>query len=264
MRKTLHVTLFLLIVFSALNATAQDAHPMGDEEDNKWGFHITPYALLAAQSTDVDGEKIRQSFNDLSSITNAGFQLSTGVRYKKFLLSLDGTYADLKGGISSTLLNVDVNITQYILDAKLGYLIHSSIHLDAKDEVIRGWSLEANLGVKYWKNDVNIKLDGLIDENIPELQEWSDIMVGVKSRFILNRKVFLGITGSIGGFNLYESASKLSWDFTYANTFVVSKHVWITAGFRTFRYNRTDGEGDAAVNTKVAVLGPILGLSIVL
>lgn len=260
----LHVILTVLSSVLSINSFAQVNLPMGDEQENKWGFHITPYALLAAQSTDVDGEEIRQSFNDLSSITNAGFQLSTGLRYKKFILSLDGTFADLKGSVSSKLLDIDVNITQYILDAKLGYLIHSSVNLDARDEVIRGWSLEANLGLKYWKNDVSIKLDGLIDGSIPELQEWSDLMVGVKSRIILNKRVYLGITGSIGGFNLYESASKLSYDITYTNTFNVSNHIWITAGFRSFRYNRTDGEGDQAVTTKVSVLGPMLGLSFVL
>ena len=113
MNKNLPLLLLSLFILTIYNLSAQDAHPMGEEQENKWGFHITPYALLAAQSTDVDGEKIRQSFNDLSSITNAGFQLSAGARYKRFLLSLDGTYADLKGGISTSLLDVDVNSVLY-------------------------------------------------------------------------------------------------------------------------------------------------------
>lgn len=256
----------LFLLLSALYVSvshAQDVHPLGDEKEDKWGFHITPYALLAAQSTDVDGEKIRQSFNDLASITNSGFQLSAGARYKRFLLSVDGTYAELRSGLSTTLLDVDLNITQYILDAKLGYLIHSSVDYSLENEIVRGWSIEANLGVKYWKNDVNIKLSGLINDDIPELQEWTDLMIGAKSRIILSRRVYLGIAASVGGFNLTSKASKLSWDFTYTNTFAVSKHIWITAGFRSFRYDRTDGEGDQEVNTKVAVLGPLLGLSFV-
>ena len=40
---------------------------------DEWGLSITPYAWFAAQSSDVGGEKLRQSFNDLASITNLGF-----------------------------------------------------------------------------------------------------------------------------------------------------------------------------------------------
>jgi hypothetical protein len=77
---------------------AQDKTDIEDDyqakEDN-WRFIISPYALLAGQATDVGGEKIRQSFNDLTSLTNFGFQLYTVIMYKKWLLSADGTYANL-------------------------------------------------------------------------------------------------------------------------------------------------------------------------
>ncbi len=56
--------------------------------------------------TDVGGEKLRQSFNDLSSITNFGFQLSAAARYKRFILSFDGTYAALGSELGSELQKV--------------------------------------------------------------------------------------------------------------------------------------------------------------
>lgn len=36
------------------------------------------------------------------------------------------------------------------------------------------------------------------------------------------------------------------------------------AGFRNFRYRRSDGEGDSELETRVNVLGPFLGVSLIL
>jgi hypothetical protein len=49
-------------------------------------FILSPYAWLAGQATDVGGEKIRQSFNDVASLTNFGFQLNASIWYKKWIL----------------------------------------------------------------------------------------------------------------------------------------------------------------------------------
>lgn len=45
-------------------------------EDGGWRFILSPYALLANQSTDVGGQRIRQDFEDISSMTNAGFLIA--------------------------------------------------------------------------------------------------------------------------------------------------------------------------------------------
>lgn len=257
--------LLILFVLTSLFGFSQgNEFASSDSSGKNWGFIITPYALLASQSTDVGGEKLRQSFNDLSSITNTGFQLYTGVRYKRFIASFDGTYALLQSNQKVGPADVNLSINQYILDSKIGYVIHQEVDYNKIDEAIRGWSIEANVGVKYWKNDVDVAYQiGLgslppIEDEFRELQEWSDLMIGVKSRIILNKRVLLGISGDIGGFGIGNS-SDLSWDFTFANTFKVHDLIYITAGYRSFNYSRTD----ASVDTKVSVQGPILGVSLV-
>jgi hypothetical protein len=74
--------------------------------------------------------------------------------------------------------------------------------------------------------------------------------------------VLLGLSLSGGGFGI-GNASKYSWDFVYTNTFKVSKLILVTAGFRSFLYKREDGEGAEEVDTKVHVLGPLIGVSFV-
>jgi len=67
----------LILMFACLGSLFGQETNYGYKEADKmedWGFIITPYALLASQSTDVGGEKIRQSFKDLASLTNAGFR----------------------------------------------------------------------------------------------------------------------------------------------------------------------------------------------
>lgn len=255
---------------STLIVSAQDAENEFTKlsERKKWSVAITPYALLASQSTDVGGEKLRQSFNDLSSLTNFGFQMSVGARYKRLTLGFDGTFAKLGTDAISSALNVKLNIDQLILDNKLGYILYDNIHFNSKN-IIAGWSIEANIGAKYWLNDVNVDYTlqiGILDPivgSLNEKQEWADLMLGVKAKFILSRSVYLAVGGNIGGFGIGNS-SKFSWDFTYVNTFKITNLITISAGYRTFKYRRVDGEGADQLETSVSVFGPMLGVSFVL
>ena len=272
----MHKPAFILAIFLVLLLAG---FAFADENDNiekdyetkgnDWRFIVSPYALLASQATDVGGEQIRQSFNDLASMTNFGFQLVTNVMYKDWALTADGTYANLGAKSEEGLFQVDLDIKQYMLDLRLGYLVLSRIDHGDDSGVVRGWALEVNAGAKYWENDVTLDYRVMVGNPPPVVedrtgtkQSWWDPMVGVKSRIILSRSVLLGLSLSGGGFGI-GNASKSSWDFVYTNTFKVSKLILVTAGFRSFRYKREDGEGAEALETKVSVLGPLVGVSFV-
>ncbi|WP_430815636.1 hypothetical protein [Carboxylicivirga sp. RSCT41] len=259
----------LLIGLAPILLVAQNTDSNFQEvsKSKDWQFVISPYAWLAGNATDVGGESLRQSFNDLSSLTNFGFQMTSSVRYKRYIISLDWTYAHLATGMGGDLLTVDANVHQWIVDPKIGYFIYNKV--DYKEEaVIAGWSLEANIGAKYWSNNIEVDYalhsDILpIEGSINEKQDWWDIMLGAKARFILSKSVLLSVAGDIGGFGLGNS-SDLSYDFTYANSFKVSRLILVTAGYRSFKYKRTDGSGENKLKTKVNAYGPFLGVSFVL
>lgn len=266
--------IFLFVVFficAQLVVSAQEVQSdfVEANESKDWGYSITPYALLAAQSTDVGGERIRQSFNDLSSITNAGFQIISTLRYKRMSLSFDGTFATLGVVESNGGLEVDATIKQNILDFKYSYLVYNNFEYE-EENVLHGWSIDIGVGAKYWKNDVHVDASlswqdqVLFDETIlTENQEWWDLMVGTKMKFIITQKFLLSVAYNVGGFGISNS-SKFSHDFTYINSFQVHKNVLINAGFRAFRYRRVDGAGASELETIVNVLGPLLGVSLVL
>ncbi len=263
-----HLLLASAIFLCLARLQAQDDFTPTDSLETltkKWEFSVSPYALLATQATDVGGERLRQSFNDLSSLTNFGFQLIAGIRYnRKYALTIDGTYADLGASQEEGFLKLELGIKQYIIDTRFGYEVYSNIDYSRQDDVVRGWSLETNIGGKFWRNDINldytidIGIGDPISDRLDDTQQWWDLMIGVKSRIILSRTVLLGLMASVGGFGI-DSSSKLAWDFTYTNTFKISKTIYVTAGFRTFQYKREDGVGDEALTTKVAVYGPLIG-----
>ncbi len=265
------IIFIIITAFFCLNSSfSQDTLTIEDDYINKadkWRFNISPYAWLASQATDVGGEKLRQSFNDLAFMTNFGFQLNTTARYKKLILSLDGTYANLGGNQSGDFLEIDLDLKQYILDMKLGYMIYSTFESNQEGAIINGWAIEANAGAKYWKNDVTLayKIGDRfpIEGDLNEKQEWFDLMVGFKTRIFLSRTVLLGLSGNIGGFGI-GSSSKLSYDFVYANTFKVLKYMSVTAGYRNFKYDRVDGEVENELKTTVSAYGPFLGVSFTL
>ena len=265
MKKTLFfLSIILLSVFSTDlygQETSSDFTP-SKKSEKKWRFSITPYALLAAQSTDVGGETIRQNFNDLSSMTNFGFQLISTILYDRFSLSFDGTYAKL--GVAEELgpINVDLSIDQIILDTKFGVKVYDNFKLDDK-QAINGWSLDFSIGGKYMLNDVNLSYTLPLPDPIEDISgklnkrlEWWDLMIGINTKFIVSPKFLVSVAYNAGGFGIGNS-SKFASDFTYINSFKVHKHVLVNAGFRSFGYDRVD-EG---TNTKVRVLGPMLGVS---
>lgn len=257
-----------LLGLTHLNAQVTNRN-FNEEDDRKdWSYSFTPYALLASQSTNVGGEQIRQSFGDLSSLTNAGFQFVAAVRYKRFGFALDGTLANLGKEEPIGPLQLKLNLDQQILDFKGSYVVFETFEME-DNRVIDGWSLEALAGAKYWQNKVQLDYTLIFNDEplaedrlLDQKQEWWDLMLGVRTTISLSPRVLLSSWINVGGFGIGNS-SKFTYDFTYLNAFRVSRLITINAGFRNFRYNRVDGEGESEVDTRVNVLGPFLGVSFI-
>ncbi len=232
-------------------------------ERRDWSFKVAPYAWLAGTATDVGGEKIRQSFNDLTSLTNFGFQIIAQARYKKWTLSSNLTYAELGDAFEEGPLNIDFRINQIILDTKLGYTLIDKI--DFGDDIIRGWAMEVTVGAIYWSNDINVDVDLPIDLpgfpiNLNEKLQYTDLVFGTNFRIILSKSVLLGLSANIGGFGIGNS-SDIYWDLLFVNTFKVTKLLTVTAGYKTFTDKTTSGEGPNEIKTNIKTFGPLLGVA---
>jgi len=268
-KRFLIISLYLVILFVSPSFAQDGQSDFSKTEDTRdWGFSVTPYALLAANFTDVGGQALRQSFSDLTSITNAGFQIIAKARYKRLFVSFDGTFATLGINEQQGPLQLDVEIRQRIFDLKAGYRVYSNFDLKSND-VIDGWSIDINVGGKYWNNNVNVAYaiiindEPILEDNVVLPQEWWDLMAGVSMKFVVSPRFLVGVAYNAGGFGIGNS-SKFAYDFTYVNSFKVHKNILINAGFRSFMYRRVDITDGEELTTKVTVLGPMLGVSFML
>ena len=265
--KSQFILLIAMLIGFQLTAQVTNKNFNDEGDDKDWSYGFTVYALLASQSTDVGGEQIRQSFGDLASLTNAGFQFVASARYKRFGLSIDGTFATLGKDLTDEPILVNFEIKQRIIDVKGSYVIYETFEME-ENRVIDGWSIEALGGAKYWSNEIGVDfalaIDGtpILEDMISAKQKWWDMMLGVKTTISLSRAVLLGAWFNVGGFGIGKS-SKFAFDFTYLNSFRVSRLITINAGFRTFRYRREDTNNGETLSTRVNVLGPFLGVSFI-
>jgi hypothetical protein len=229
-----------------------------------WGLAFTPYAWFASQSTDVGGQAIRQSFNDLSSITNVGFQGRILARWRWLTFGADWTYSDMASSQEIGRIGASQKITQHILDMKMGGKVFDS----RTPEGDGGVGIWVSAGARYWDNktDLVVRREPILPngpvlvDTLDAIQSWWDPVVGLNIQFPVTPTVSFLVRATGGGLGIGDASSYL-WDAELGALFRLSRRWVISAGYRQFKYERTDGEGDEKVKQAVSVVGPEIGVS---
>ena len=92
-------------------------------------------------------------------------------------------------------------------------------------------------------------------------QSWWDPFLELAMHFPVTPRVGFLVRATGGGFGI-GNASTYMWDAEFAALFRLFRRFMLSAGYRQFKYDRTDGSGDDMVRQKVAVTGPAIGLSV--
>jgi hypothetical protein len=92
-------------------------------------------------------------------------------------------------------------------------------------------------------------------------QNWWDPVLSLAMHFPVTPKVSFFVRATGGGFGIGEASSYL-WDAEFLSMFRLSNRFLISAGYRQFKYDRTDGEADGEIRQTVTVTGPVVGVSI--
>ena len=267
MNKIVFVLLFIFLSNQVNSQNRADSEKDYSAKENDWHFIVTPYVWFSTQATTLGGEKMTQTFDDLMSNMNAGIQLGATVMYNNWLLTADGTYLNLGSDVDLDVIKADINIKHYILHLKLGYIVYSDFQKNENNRSVSGWQLEVNAGTKYWENrigiDYKVYLGGtpIVEDELEIAQHWWDPMIGAEARVFITPKILMGLSANVGGFGI-GNASKLSWDFIYYNVFRVSNLVAISVGYKQFKFDREDGEGEEKIDMSANTFGPFIGLSI--
>ena len=260
--------LFFLLLFTPRGGWAQD--PLEEDVEQSgtqigdWGLAFTPYAWFAAQSTDVGGQALRQSFNDLASITNVGFQGRMLARWRWVTFAADWTYSDMASSQEIGRITARQSINQHILDMKLGGKVFDS----RTPEQGGGVGVWAAAGARYWDNQTEVILErepvlpggAVLADTLDAAQGWWDPVLGVTLQFPVTPSVSFLVRATGGGLGIGDASSYL-WDGEFGALFRISRRWMISAGYRQFKYERTDGEGEDKVKQTVSVVGPEIGVS---
>ena len=126
---------------------------------------------------------------------------------------------------------------------------------------------DGGAGARYWSNDIviNIVTESILPgppstDTIAEVQDWWDPELGLALHFPITPVVGFSIRATGGGFGI-GNASNFMWDGEFTALFRVSRRFLVSAGYRQFRYTRTEGEPGDEIDTKVSVVGPQIGFS---
>jgi len=237
----------------------EQAAPQAAVDD--WGLAITPYAWFAAQSSDVGGRELRQSFNDLASITKVGFQMKVLARWRWVVLTGDWTYADQSSGTRIARTSVDLGLLQHIVDMKAWGKVYDT-RTPAQDGGVGIW---VGIGARYWYNKVEcvVTTEPVLPsgstsvDTVETGQSWWDPVLGVSLHFPVTPRVGFLVRLTGGGLGI-GNASDYLWDAEFAAVFAPFRRLLLVAGYRQFKYDRTDDD----VKQTVSVVGPAIGLSI--
>ena len=94
---------------------------------------------------------MRQSFNDLASLTNVGFQCRLLARWRWALFLTDWTYANMGTEQEIGPVTTDIGVKQQLLDMKLGGSVYDT-RTPAEDG---GMGIWVAAGARYWDNAVS-------------------------------------------------------------------------------------------------------------
>ena len=260
---------FLLLCTVQVQANGQDIttpdEKNSSENQSDWKLSFTPYALFAAQSSDVGTTNLRQSFNDLASITNMGFQGRMLIQWREYYMSTDWTYAKMSSNTTILRTTIDMDLEQDILDLKLGKVVYDSTSpkMDGGIRVVTG------VGARYWKNRVDLIqttqpiLPGEPErvETLETGQSWWDPEIELGLQFPVTPGVGFVVMATGGGFGIGK-ASDYMWDAAFTAVFKPFRRIAIPVGYRLFKYDRHDGLGDDEIRQTVTVSGPVIGIRI--
>ena len=144
-----------------INGFLEVASPDLDPRNDGWGAFVAVYGWLAGvKGTVVEGEstEIDVPFEDFLSATDTGFQMYVEIRWRKWFIGFDGTWATLAFGVETRIVDVDIRIDQKLFDLRLGYRVWDEILEEKSKDNPWGrlFIVDAFVGVRYFLTEITV------------------------------------------------------------------------------------------------------------
>ncbi len=279
MKKRNNIFMIGIVFLSSLICITSFAEEMKDAkaetgQDRKWEFIVVPYLWMTGidgdvtvkgrdADVDVDFDDI---LDDLDIAALANFIAKRG-RWEFFV---QPNYIKLspEGEVDRSAITLDADVETEMLILEFGTFYKLGTWGDRFPV-----SLDILGGGRYWHFDNEIDLD--IDASLPNVdldirrekdvdseKDLIDPFVGLRVGTAITKKLRFDVRGDIGGFDISDDTSDLSWQAISLFEYDLSPRIVLGAGYRALDIRYETGSGNDRKGIDATIHGPILGAGI--
>lgn len=198
------------------------AYPAGAEPPppRDWDLALFGYLWMAGLEADFETEfgdvDVDESFSDIVQDLELGGMAALDVRYRRFVLFLDGIYTKVGDESSVAQGRVDGDVTIAYVDAKLGFRLLDAAApwpwTEAAQPEAPRIAFDLLGGVRYWyaRLEADGRFPNVPDRQLDESRDWVDPLVGARLAVGLLPTLNVSVIGDVGGFDI-GNASELTW-----------------------------------------------------
>ncbi len=226
-----------------------------------WEFTVAPYIWMAGIEGDVEinGQKadVDIDFSDILDELDLAGMVHLEAKKGRLGFFLDPTYLKVSADQDvGPLENIDVEFEQESWIIDFGWFYRVGRWGEARPMV-----LDILLGGRYW--DISTKIE--VDNPLPGVavdqksdRDLLDPVAGIRFRSCLADRFQVSVRADIGGFDISDNTSKLSWQAIGLLGYDLSKNITFLAGYRAINldYEKNGDELDLTFH------GPVVGLTI--
>ena len=227
--------------------------------EDKWQFDVTLPIWAAGINGDVTVRGVTSDldvgFDDLTDHLDASFSLGLEARRNKFGLYAGVGYMKFSAdGEGSGGAKGDAELTFVIADAGMSYRL---LKTDGK----RPFVLEATAGVRYWHMDTELQLNGPTGRVLVDADEQKDLLdpvFGLRASLYLNQKWHLDFQGDVGGFDISDDSSDLTWSAAGLMSYDVARWLTLSAGYKALGLENSEDSGVEEHGVDIVMHGLLL------
>ncbi len=269
------LTVFLLSLISR-TSFAEDMKDTrsGSGQDGRWEFVMIPYLWM----TGIDGEvtikgrdaDVDVSFDDILDDLDIAALAHFIAKRGRWEFFVQPNYMKLspEGDVDRNAITLDADVETEMLILEFGTFYKLGTWGDRFPV-----SLDILGGGRYWYIDNEIDLD--IDISLPtvdmDIRREKDVdsdknlidpFVGLRIDTAITKKLRFGVRGDIGGFDISDDTSDLSWQAIGLFEYDISQRIVLGAGYRALDIRYETGSGNDKNGMDATIHGPILGAGI--
>lgn len=260
------VCLLSLICMTSFAEEVKDAKAEKGQ-NSKWEFILVPYLWMTGIDGDVtvkgrDAE-VDVNFEDILDELDIAALANFIAKRGRWEFFVQPNYMKLspEGDVDRNTVTLDADVETEMLILEFGTFYKLGTWGDRFPV-----SLDILGGGRYWHFDNEIDLD--IDRDIRKERDVDsekdliDPFVGLRVGTAISKKLRLGVRGDIGGFDISDDTSDLSWQAIGLFEYDLSRRIVLGAGYRALDIRYETGSGNDKKGMDATIHGPVLGVGI--